>query len=85
MKKIKVTILLDEGSLMYAPSAYIEVRSACLTGGIAARGGGWHVPPHWVYLRRADYDYTWFGETKQKLIERINSRFPDELYIKEYV
>ena len=83
--KTKITILLDEGSLMYAPSAYIEVRDAYLVGGVPARGGGYHVLPRCVYPRRADYEYTWIGETKKELIERINSRFPDELYIKEYV
>lgn len=83
--KTKVTILMDKGTLMYAPSAYIEVRDARLVGGIPARGGGYHVPPRWAYPRHADQNYTWFAETNQKLIEKINFWFPDERYIKEYL
>ena len=83
--KTKITILLDEGSLMYAPSAYIEVRYAHPVGGIAARGGGYHVPPHLGYPTKADYNFICFGKTKKELIEKINSLFPEEKYIKEYV
>lgn len=83
--KTKITILVDEGSLMYAPSAYVEVRYLVPVGGIPARGGGYHVPPRLAHPRLADENFICFGKTKKELIEKINSRFPDERYIKEYV
>lgn len=83
--KTKITILVDEGSLMYAPSAYIEVRYAQPMGGICARGGAYHVSPRLAYPRLADDNFICFGKTKKELIEKINSRFPDDRYIKEYV
>lgn len=82
--KSKITILIDEGNLVYCPSAIIEVRHPYLCGGVAARNG-WHVPPKYCLPRSADRETTLYGKTVEILKKKIDSLFPESRYDREYI
>ena len=85
MKDQKVKILVIEGSLMTAPGAILEVYSKDLVGGIAARGGGWHVYPHYAWGAKPWYTQVIYAESVDELKNKISRLYPESRYILEYL
>lgn len=85
MKDEKVKILVDEGSLMTAPGAIIEVYDSILVGGIAARGGGWHVYPHYAWAAKPLYTQIIYAKSVEELKNKISRLYPESRYILEYL
>ena len=82
MEKIK--ILIVEGTLVRAPGAILEFYSKSLVGGISARGGGWHIPPHWSWDIRPYREEIIYACSVDELKQKISRIYSDE-YILEYV
>lgn len=80
----KIKILIDEGSLVKCPSAYVEVYVKKPRGGIPARNG-WHEYPKMCFDKYPDWDRLFFAETVEKLMKRIDNLYPEDEYIREYV
>lgn len=83
MEKIK--ILIVEGDLIRAPGAILEFYSKSLVGGIRARGGGWHTPPHWGWDIRPYYETIIYATSVDELKQKISRIYSDKKYILEYV
>lgn len=80
----KIKILIVEGDLIKAPGAILEFYFESLVGGIMARGGGWHIPPHWSWDIRPYREETIYATSVDELKQKISRIYSDE-YILEYV
>ena len=81
----KIKILIVEGTLTRAPGAILEFYSKSLVGGISARGGGWHTPPHWAWDIRPHQEEIIYATSVDELKQKISRIYSSSKYILEYV